>query len=49
MTLKLMEAKETQFLATILQNLNTNNLKPGTYFLHINNGKEVLTKQIFVK
>lgn len=30
-------------------NLDTNNLQPGTYFLHIHNGKEVLTKQIIVK
>jgi len=30
-------------------NLNTNNLQPGTYFLHIHNGKEVLSKQIIVK
>ncbi|WP_114748892.1 T9SS type A sorting domain-containing protein [Pleomorphovibrio marinus] len=29
--------------------LETNDLDPGTYFIHIHYGKEVLSKQIIVK
>ncbi|MFC4872560.1 T9SS type A sorting domain-containing protein [Negadavirga shengliensis] len=30
-------------------NLDTNNLQPGTYFLLIQSGKEVVRKQVVIK